>query len=238
LKQVETIFENQEFIALNKTAGLLSIPDRSQSQPSLKDMLQAKYGNIHTVHRLDRDTSGLILFAKTEAMHKYLCGLFEKRQTEKKYLGIVYGIFPATEGKLEFPIAPDPHIAGKMRVDPKGKPAETRYRTIEKFPRFSLVEFNLITGRTHQIRVHAAQAGHALAGDPLYGNGEPIYLSSLKKKFNLGRNEETERPLFNRLALHSHELHFVDQQQQGHQLLAPLPKDMSAFLKQLRKLNP
>lgn len=236
MKQAETIFENEEFIALNKASGILSIPDREQREPSLKDLLQKKYGNIYTVHRLDRDTSGLILFAKTEAAHKYLSGLFENRQTKKKYLGLVQGSFPEASGKFEGPIREHTNIAGKMTVHAKGKPSVTEYHTLEKFQRFSLVSFGLITGRTHQIRVHAAQAGHPIACDPLYGSDEPVYLSSLKKNYKLGKYDEQERPLLNRLALHSHELSFTDIRGFKHLLTAPLPKDLSAPLNQLRKL--
>jgi 23S rRNA pseudouridine1911/1915/1917 synthase len=87
----EVIFENDSFIAINKPAGLLSIPDRMQSEPSLKDMLLEKYGSIFTVHRLDKDTSGIILFAKSEAAHKYFSRLFEERKIEKYYQGLVTG---------------------------------------------------------------------------------------------------------------------------------------------------
>ena len=88
----EVVFENDSFVAVNKPAGLLSIPDREQTQTSLKDILLEKYGSIYTVHRLDKDTSGIIIFAKTEAAHKYFSRLFEGREIEKYYMGLVHGI--------------------------------------------------------------------------------------------------------------------------------------------------
>src|ERR1700761_1863141 len=89
---LDVIFENDSFIVLNKPAGTLSIPDREQSQPSLKDMLLQKYGSIFTVHRLDKETSGIILFAKDEATHKYFSKQFEERSVEKFYIALVHGI--------------------------------------------------------------------------------------------------------------------------------------------------
>ncbi len=237
VKQVETLFENDAFIALNKPAGMLSIPDREQSQPSLKDLLQQQYSAIYTVHRLDRDTSGLIIFAKTPEAHKHLSALFENRQTTKKYLGVVQGCFPEISGLLDSPIREHSQQPGKMIQHPKGKPSITEFRVLEKFPRFALVEFTLITGRTHQIRVHASGAGHPIACDPVYGSEVPVYLSALKHHFNLGKYSDQERPLLNRLALHSHELGFTDRDGTRHQLSALLPRDMSAFLNQLRKLE-
>ncbi|HQW85327.1 MAG TPA: pseudouridine synthase, partial [Ferruginibacter sp.] len=97
---LDIVFENQSFVAINKPAGLLSIPDREQSQVSLKEMLTQKYGSIFTVHRLDKDTSGLIIFAKTESSHKYLSKLFEGRQIEKYYQGLVHGIPSPPKGTI------------------------------------------------------------------------------------------------------------------------------------------
>ena len=98
MKLPEILFENDDFIALNKPAGLLSVPDRIQSAPSLKDLLAEKYGNIFTVHRLDRETSGVIVYAKSPEAHQYLSLIFQERQVEKKYFGIVWGVPAAASG--------------------------------------------------------------------------------------------------------------------------------------------
>jgi 23S rRNA pseudouridine1911/1915/1917 synthase len=99
------IFENDNFVALNKPAGLLSIPDRTQSETSLKDMLLNKYGTIFTVHRLDKDTSGMIVFAKNEVTHKFLSQAFEERRVEKYYQGIVHGSPAEKKAPLMHPLA-------------------------------------------------------------------------------------------------------------------------------------
>jgi len=235
----EIIFENGSFVAINKPAGLLSIPDREQSEPSLKDLLIAKYGSIYTVHRLDKDTSGIILFAKTEVAHKYLSRLFEDRQIEKYYLGLVHGAPAENSGTIDAPITEHPVQKGLMVVHRKGKPAVTDYEVMEAHNAFSLVQFQLHTGRTHQIRVHCKNIGHPLACDELYGDGNPVLLSSIKRKYKLSKLEEEEKPILNRLALHSYRLRFTDIDGNAFDLAAELPKDIRALLQQLRKnLNP
>ncbi len=231
----EIIFENDSFIAINKPAGLLSIPDREQTQTSLKDILLAKYGSIYTVHRLDKDTSGIILFAKTEAAHKYFSQLFEERKIEKYYIGLVHGSLAEKKGTLDAPISEHPTQKGLMVVHRKGKPSVTDYEVMEDLKYFSLLQFQLHTGRTHQIRVHCKNMGHPLACDELYGDGKPILLSSLKKKFKLSKHDEEERPMLNRLALHSGRLKFTDADGTVIDLQAELPKDIRALLQQLRK---
>ena len=232
----EVIFENDSFIAINKPAGLLSIPDRVQSEPSLKDMLLEKYGSIFTVHRLDKDTSGIILFAKTEAAHKYFSRLFEERKIEKYYQGLVTGCPSQKKGTLDAPISEHPTQKGLMVVHRNGKPSITDYEVLEDLKQFSLVQFQLHTGRTHQIRVHCRNMGHPLACDELYGDGKPILLSSLKKKFKLSRHDEEERPMLNRLALHSYRLKFTDTDGKLIDLEAELPKDIRALIQQLKKI--
>src|SRR5215471_20473000 len=105
---MEILLETEDFVALNKPSGLLSIPDREQSEPSLKDILISKYGQIFTVHRLDKDTSGVIVFAKTEASHKFLSRQFEERSTEKIYNGLVLGKVYSEEGIIDVPIGEHP----------------------------------------------------------------------------------------------------------------------------------
>jgi 23S rRNA pseudouridine1911/1915/1917 synthase len=207
----EIVFENNDFIAISKPGGLLSIPDREQSEKSLKDLLMAKYGSIYTVHRLDKDTSGLILFAKNEHTHKYLCKLFEDRKIEKYYLGVVLGSPVQSSGTIDAPMMEHPVHKGQMTVHRNGKPAQTSYEVLDANAHFSLVSFHLHTGRTHQIRVHAKNIGHPLACDPLYGDGKPVLLSSIKKKYKLSKHDEAERPMISRLALHSHRLVFDDE---------------------------
>lgn len=232
--KLDIIFENEFFIAINKPSGVLSIPDRKQSEPSLKDALIEKLGNIYTVHRIDKDTSGIIVFAKDATTHKTLSQLFEGREVHKLYIGLVLGKLYNTAGTINAAIMPHPADNGTMIIHTKGKPAITDYKVLEDFERYSLVEFIIHTGRTHQIRIHCKHMGNAIVGDVLYGDGKPFLLSSIKKKFKLSKYQEEEKPLLNRLALHAHQLSFTFNNE-TYQLTAPLPKDITATLQQLRK---
>lgn len=235
MQKPEIIFENADFVVLNKPAGLLSIPDREGKDPSLKSWLKEKYGNIFTVHRLDRGTSGLILFAKTEPAHKHLSRAFEERSVEKIYMGIVQGSLAAQQGSIDAPLMEHPVKKGMMVVNKKGKASLTDYEVKEDLGLYSLVQFLIHTGRTHQIRVHMASLGHPIVCDELYGDARPVLVSSFLKNYRLSRSEEAERPILNRLALHAQLLHFQDEQGAYHTFEAPLPKDMKATLQQLRK---
>ncbi len=229
------IEENEEWIALNKPSGLLSIPDREGKEISLRQLLKNKYSEIFTVHRLDKDTSGLIIFAKTEASHKHLSKQFEERQTKKIYLGLVHGTLMNKSGSIDAPIADHPARYGTMIVHRKGKEALTDYVVLDDFRTYSLIRFRIHTGRTHQIRVHMKNAGHPIVCDPLYGDGKPILVSSLKQKFKLSKTAEEESPILNRLALHAFQLSFTDNDDKLIELEAPLQKDFRATIMQLKK---
>lgn len=234
---LDIIFENERFVAVNKPAGLLSIPDREGSDVSLKRLLKDKYGNIFTVHRLDRDTSGIIVFAKNEDAHQYLSKAFEERSVEKYYLGIVNGTLSEKKGTIDAPIAEHPGKRGLMVIHKKGKEAVTDYEVQEEFGKFSLVQFQIHTGRTHQIRVHMQKLGHPIVCDELYGDGKPVLLSSFKYKYKLSKNEDEERPMLSRLGLHAQRLKLTDADGAKYDLEAIMPKDMRALLQQLRKVK-
>jgi 23S rRNA pseudouridine955/2504/2580 synthase/23S rRNA pseudouridine1911/1915/1917 synthase len=229
------ILDTPDLIAINKPSGLLSIPDREGKDISLKKLLIEKYGNIFTVHRLDKDTSGLIVFAKNEITHKHLSQQFEERQTEKIYVGLVVGSLAEKKGSINTLISEHPVKRGLMTVYKKGKESLTDYEVLEDFKIFSWVQFQIHTGRTHQIRVHAKYIGHPVLCDELYGDGKPVLLSSLKHKFKLSKNELEERPILNRLALHALSLQFMNVNGVKIKLEAPVPKDLKALLQQLRK---
>jgi len=231
------IAETENWVAINKPSGLLSIPDRLGKDSSLKVLLKEKYGDIFTVHRIDRDTSGLIIFAKNENAHKYLSKQFEDRQTKKIYQGLVIGSPAANSGSIEARMMEHPALNGTMIIHAKGKEALTDYEVLEDFGIFSFLQFRIHTGRTHQIRVHAKNIGHPLAGDPLYGDGKPVLLSSVKKKFKLSKHDEVERPIINRLALHSYKLIFDNMQGERTELVAEMPKEFRALMQQLKKLG-
>ena len=234
--KLDIIYEDNELVIVNKPAGMLVIPDRFDAeQPSLNKLLQARYGDIYVVHRLDRDTSGVICFARNEQAHKYLSMLFQEREVAKFYAGIVTGIVSPEEGSIESPIAEHPAIKGKMIVAKKGKDSVTDYKVVEQWPLYALVQFQLHTGRTHQIRVHMQSIGHPLVCDELYGDGKPFFLSSVKRKYKLGDKEENERPLLSRLALHAYRMVFIKEDGTEVNAEAPLPKDMAATVNQLNK---
>jgi 23S rRNA pseudouridine1911/1915/1917 synthase len=231
----EVIFQNEDFIAINKPSGLLSIPDRLGKDPSVKSTLQEQSGKIFTVHRLDKDTSGLIVFAKNEETHRSLSQKFEGRDVQKFYLGLVNGTLMNKKGTIDVPIMEHPGKTTLMMTHKKGKPSITDYEVLEEFGIYSWVQFQIHTGRTHQIRVHMKHLGNSIVCDDLYGEAQPVLLSSIKRKFKLSKNEFEERPILNRLALHSHQLKFTDAKGNQFELEAPLPKDLKATLQQLRK---
>lgn len=221
---------------MNKPSGWLSIPDRHDPEiPSIRNWLEKKHPEIFVIHRIDRDTSGVLMFAKNETAHWYYNQVFEKRLVQKIYMGIVTGALSEPEGTVSQPIEPHPSFPGKMRIGRKGKPSITHFKVLETFRGSSLVEFNLETGRTHQIRVHAQNMGHPLLCDALYGLSDPLLLSTIKKKFKLSKELETERPLLDRLALHAFSIEMKDQDGKNLLIQAPLSKDMEVAIIQLRK---
>ena len=232
---LDILFEDQDMIVVNKPAGVLSIPDRFGKELSIKSLLQDKYGIIFTVHRLDQSTSGLIIFAKNADAHKELSLLFEGRTIEKKYLGLVLGR-PAPNGSIDGSIMEHPAKKGQMYIHVKGKNALTTYEVVTYYKHYALVSFQIHTGRTHQIRVHAKHIGHPIIADEIYGDGVKLLLSSIKKKnFKLSKSEE-EKPLLARHALHAHSLKLIFKEK-AFAFEAPLPKDLAATIKQLDKWN-
>ena len=234
---IEKLYEDDDLIIVNKPAGMLVVPDRFNHElPSLNKTLEAKLGQkIWVVHRLDRETSGVICFAKNEDAHRYLSMLFQERDVSKFYAGLVYGIVEPPEGRIENYIAEHPAVNGKMIVAKKGKLAVTDYKVAEQWPLYALVQFQIHTGRTHQIRVHMASLGHPIVCDELYGDSDPFLLSNIKRKYRLSEKDEQEKPLLSRLALHAYRLEF-DKEDGTHIVAeAPLPRDMAACVKQLNK---
>lgn len=229
------LFQNEAFIAVNKPSGLLTIPDREGKELSLKGVLQERFGNVFTVHRLDKDTSGVVVFALTESMHKHLSQQFEARETKKIYYGLVLGKPASEEGVINEPIAEHPTRRGYMTVWRKGKESITEYKVVESFRYYSWIEFRILTGRTHQIRVHLKHLGHPIVCDPLYGDGKAVLISQLKRGYKLSQADEEERPILSRLALHAAQLTFQDIEGKPVNLEAPLPKDLRATLNQLNK---
>jgi len=230
------IASTENWIAVNKPSGLLSIQDRHQHYiPSVRSWLEKQFGTVFVVHRIDKDTSGLIIFAKNEHSHKDLSQLFENRLVQKKYLGLVHGTPPAASGTVDAPIAENSLKNGTMIVHARGKHAITHYKTLQAFGKYSLVEFDIETGRTHQIRVHAKHIGNPIVADVFYSDGRGVFLSDFKKRVKLSKAEDEEKPILDRLGLHAHTLAFTDEDGTAVSLEAPLFKDMKALISQLEK---
>jgi 23S rRNA pseudouridine1911/1915/1917 synthase len=236
-KQLEIIYEDQDIVVINKPAGLLTVADRFQIESyHLQSILRKKYGEIFTVHRLDRDTSGVICFAKNAESHKILSETFEHRDVEKYYLAIVEGSAPDT-GEIDEPLAMSETKPGTMKVHKKGKPSFTTFTKIEDYGLCSALEVRIHTGRMHQIRVHLSYIGFQLFIDPVYGRRTEFFLSEVKgKKFRIGKNTEQENPLISRLTLHARRL-IINHPKSGEKMTfeAETPKDLRALMNQLEK---
>lgn len=238
-EEIEIIYEDEDFIVLNKPAGVLTIPDRfSKSLPNLYGILTEKYGRIFVVHRLDKETSGVICFAKNEEAHSDLSEKFEEHDVNKVYLALITGHLRNKEGRIDIPLSENPKIPGTMRVDyDAGKRSITEYKVLEEFENYSLVEVKPLTGRMHQIRVHFKAIGHPLAIDSVYGNKNEIFLSEIKKKYK-AKEDEPEKPLMSRLTLHALKLGFFHFRKKEYiEFEAKLPRDFESLLKQLRKYS-
>ncbi len=235
--QIEIIYEDEDVVVVNKPPLVLTIPDRYAPEKfNLVHWLNERYGNIFVVHRLDKETSGILIFARNEAAHKALSQQFEERTVEKIYFTLVEGKVHEEEGIIDKPIAPHPVHPEKMIIAAHGKPSVTHYKAVEYFKNYTFVEANIKTGRTHQIRVHFQSLGYPLAVDALYGRKEAFMLSDVKLgKYKLGKGQ-TEHPLMTRSSLHAGRLTFKHPSTgEIMSFEAPLPKDFAAVMQQLRK---
>jgi 23S rRNA pseudouridine1911/1915/1917 synthase len=235
--KLEIIFEDDHIIVVNKPADVLTIPHRFETAlPSLYTSLSAIYGKVFIVHRLDRETSGIIIFAKNDVAHRHLSIQFEKHETTKVYIALLDGVLHQDEGEIDKPIAEHSGIAGKMVIAKRGKESLTLYKVTERFKHFTLVDADIRTGRTHQIRVHFQSMGYPLAIDTLYGRRTELMLSEIKgRKMKLGKFDE-ERPIMTRTTLHAARLvvtHPFTLEKMTFD--AEMPKDFKALLSQLSK---
>ncbi|MBI4868488.1 MAG: RluA family pseudouridine synthase [Candidatus Wallbacteria bacterium] len=237
---LEILLEDDCLIAVNKPPGYSTTPGYGQERVSLLEGVwhHLREANIkpRIVNRLDKDTSGVLVFAKDDRSHAFLGSQFEQRIVEKLYLALVSGEMADDSGVVELPIAQHPRRPARMLINMKeGKEAVTRWRVAERFTGFTLLEVRPKTGRTHQIRVHLSAIGHPLAIDPLYGSKHPLMLSELKPDYRPRQTRE-ERPLIGRLPLHAAELTFRHPSTgQAMTLVAPMPKDFRSILRALRR---
>jgi 23S rRNA pseudouridine1911/1915/1917 synthase len=234
--KIEILFEDKDIIVLSKPSGVFSIPDRYEKKAfNLYNYLKRKYGNIFTVHRLDKDTSGIMVFAKNANSHRELNRQFSENKVKKIYHIIIEGVLNKDELDIDIPIAPNPAKKGLSIPSARGKPSLTKLKVLERYRNSTFCECHLITGRHHQIRVHCSAIGFPLLVDEYYGNNKEFYLSGIKKKFNLKKNT-IEKPIIDRITMHSFELSFMHPtERKTLNFRCEYPKDFSALIQVLRK---
>jgi RluA family pseudouridine synthase len=238
-RDITVLFEDADLLVIDKPAGVLSVPGR-QGGISIREVLERQRGepqDFRLVHRLDRDTSGVMVLTKHVDAQRIVSEQFGGRSVSKQYLAIVRGVPEDESGLIHAAIAEDPRRAGRMIIsDADGKPAQTRWRLVERLAFASLIRCWPLTGRQHQIRVHMKLMGMPLLVDALYGDSEAFYLSQAKGNYHASRRHE-ERPLIGRLTLHAEQIQFTHPGTgQTVQFQSPLPRDFRAVLTQLRKL--
>jgi RluA family pseudouridine synthase len=231
---LEILFEDEDLVAVNKTAEMLTIPDRYNAKiPNLQNILTHKYGEIFTIHRLDKGTSGIVLFAKNADAHKSMNTIFQNHEIEKIYDAVTDGYFSEEPIEIDIPLMTDPNRKGRTIPSARGKASLTKAKLIKQYRHCALVKCKLITGRPHQLRVHMSAIGTPLLVDSFYGKRTEFLVSEFKKKFNLKKRTE-ELPLITRQTMHAFSLKFVHPETNEEVLIeAPYPKDFRALVKVL-----
>jgi 23S rRNA pseudouridine1911/1915/1917 synthase len=236
------VYEDENIVALNKSSGIAVSPDRWDPSIERLDKLAAEslgITKLYTVHRIDRETSGLVIYAKNSETHKALSLAFEGRRIKKRYIAAVHGRPSWSETTCDLALVPNGNKQHLTIVDKyRGKKSFTAFRLLGSAGNYSILEALPETGRTHQIRVHLASMGHPVVCDELYGNAKPVLLSAIKHGWRGDPLEE--RPLLSRLGLHAAELFIPGYTGQGTteaglNLKAPLPRDMAALVRQMEK---
>ena len=241
---LDIVYEDEDIIVVNKPAGMVTHPGAGATSGTLANGLVYYLNQIGRqpprrggasrpgiVHRLDVGTSGLIVVAKTDRAHLNLAEQFESRSVMKSYAAMVYGLVKEDSGKVEAPIGRDPRNRVKMAVTNDGRQAMTLYRVVERFDEFTLLDVEIKTGRTHQIRVHLAHIRHPVVADSTYGAGRANSIKSAKLRAAVAR---LDRPF-----LHAARLGFAHPVTgERMEFTAPLPPELRAFLEQVSTTVP
>jgi len=244
---LEVVYEDDSLVVINKAADTVTHPGQAHYRGTLAAALQFHFNQLSDVagqlrpgivHRLDRDTTGVIIIAKDNQIHHQLSAQFERREVHKEYRAIVRGTVETDSGLIETHLRVHPKVREKMMVCPPGdkaRPAVTRYETLERFRGFTYVRLLPKTGRTHQLRVHMRHLGHPIVADRVYGGHAELRLSEIAPDATNAGGEDT---LISRQALHAARLelqHPVTQQRSAWE--APLPADMQRTLEALREFR-
>lgn len=235
-RKIPILWEDEDILAVSKPAGILTLPDRYLPQiPHIAALLTPRFGPLWINHRLDKETSGVLVLSRSEKAHKILSAQFENRAIQKVYHVLVVGSPEWNEKSVNLPLLADGDRRHRTVIDRRGgKPSITELRVLERIGPFSLIEARPLTGRTHQIRVHLKAVGLPIAVDTLYAKGKPIFLSEYKRGYRASR--DGEKPLLARLGLHAFSLTFQHPiSRDTITLEAPYAKDFAATIKQLRR---
>ena len=225
---LDVLYEDQAMIVVNKPAGLVVHPAPGHEEGTLVNALLARFPDLRDptgelrpgiVHRLDKDTSGLLVIGRTQASIAHLQRQFKSRSVEKRYLALVHSVISEQEGLIDVPIGRDYRNRQRMGVRADGRESRTQFRVIERLDGFTLVEAQPLTGRTHQIRVHFAYIGHPVAGDTVYGRRQAP--PGLERQFLHASRLELRSPATRR----------------KHSFEAALPNDLAIVIEELRMNN-
>lgn len=223
------LFEDDDFIAVNKPPFISTLEDRHEKL-NLLGVARSYEPSSQVCHRLDKDTSGVLIIARNPEAYRHLSMQFEKRQVVKIYHAVVDGIHNFNQLLVDAPILKQND--GIVKISRReGKPAQTYFTSLQPYKLHTLVECRPVTGRMHQIRIHLASQGASITGDEMYG-GKPFLLSSVKKGYNLKKGTE-EESFMKRMALHAFAIEFEGMAGNKISIEAAYPKDFQALIRQL-----
>jgi RluA family pseudouridine synthase len=237
--KIGILYADDDILVVDKEPGIVCVPERYEpDSATLISLLSVAWGRLYAVHRIDRDTSGIVVIARTAEAHRELNAAFSGREVKKEYHAIVRGNPDWKETTCDLPLRADGDHEHRSVVDARhGRESRTAFALLRKLGPYALVSAIPETGRTHQIRAHLLALGYPVACDPLYGDGEPIYLSRLKRKWRGDPWEE--KPLISRTALHAYKMSFRHPRSgEAAAFEAPYRRDFSAAIKQLEKTFP